>query len=141
MSTTAQSADERLLYADSSALVKLVVAEPESAALSAYLGEPLPRLLTSRIAVVEVTRAVKLADGTAEAAADTERLLGACDLVDLTAALLRTAAGLASASVRSLDAVHLASVMLVQPDEVIVYDRRLAEAAAAAGFTVVDPGR
>lgn len=141
MSTTAQSADERLLYADSSALVKLVVAEPESAALSAYLGEPLPRLLTSRIAVVEVARAVKLADGTAEAAADTERLLGACDLVDLTAALLRTAAGLASASVRSLDAVHLASVMLVQPDEVIVYDRRLAEAAAAAGFTVVDPGR
>jgi predicted nucleic acid-binding protein len=140
LSATEQTADERLVYADSSALVKLVVAEPESPALAEYLGEPLPRLLTSRIAVVEVMRAVRLGDGTAEASADAERLLGACDLVDLTAGLLRTAAGLTSAWVRSLDAVHLASVMRVDPDVVVVYDRRLAEAADAAGFVVVAPG-
>jgi predicted nucleic acid-binding protein len=141
LSATARSADERLLYADSSALVKLVIAEPESQNLAAYLGEPLPRLLTSRIAVVEVTRAVRLADGSEEMADEVGRLLEACDLVEVSAALLRTAAGLGSERVRSLDAVHLASVMRVAPDEVIVYDLRLAEATAAAGFAVVSPGR
>ena len=138
---TGRSADERIVYADSSALVKLVVVEPESDALAAYLGEPLPRLVTSRIALVEVTRAVRLADDSEEMAREVKRLLEACDLVEVSGTLLRTAANAASERVRTLDAVHLASVMRVEPDVVIVYDRRLAEASAAAGFAVASPGR
>ena len=139
MSATVQSAEERVLYVDSSALVKLVVAEPESEHLVAYLGEPPPRLLTSEIALVEVTRAVRVADD--ELVDEASRVLAACEFVEVRASLLRTAASLASERVRALDAVHLASVLRVEPDEVIVYDRRLAEAAAEAGFAVVSPGR
>lgn len=140
MSATDQNADT-IVYADSSALVKLVVVEPESEDLADYLGDPLPRLLTSAIALVEVTRAVRLYNDTDEMRDEVRWLLEGCDLVDVSPALLRTAAGLGSALVRTLDAIHLASILRVEPHEVIVYDQRLAHAAATAGFAVVSPGR
>jgi uncharacterized protein len=61
-------------------------------------------------------------------------------LVEVSATVLRTAAGLASAQLRSLDAIHLASALRVAPHEVIAYDRRLREAAEAAGLQASSPG-
>jgi hypothetical protein len=134
------SAEPRLVYADSSALVKLVIEEPESAALDEHLVSQEHALATSRIALVEVERAVTIANPTDEARAEARRLLDSCHLVDVSDSLLRAAARQASRAVRTLDAIHLASAQRVGADEVLAYDRRLAEAARAAGFTVKHPG-
>lgn len=138
MSATATGAD-RLAYADSSALLKLVVDEPESEALERYLEAGQTPLISSRIAVVEVTRTAKLANPALREAA--EALIGTCQLVDVGAAILERAAELASARLRTLDAIHLATALDVEPDEMIVYDGRLAEAAVAAGLRTMSPGR
>jgi predicted nucleic acid-binding protein len=61
--------------------------------------------------------------------------------VDVSAALLRSAAALTSESVRTLDAVHLASALRVEADELVAYDRRLLAAAIANGLPVRSPGR
>jgi predicted nucleic acid-binding protein len=71
---------------------------------------------------------------------DTALLLGSCLLVDLMDALLRDAAGLASASVPTLDALHLASALRIEADEFVAYDRRLVAAARASGLAVASPG-
>jgi uncharacterized protein len=138
LSATATSAD-RLAYADSSALAKLVVDEPESEALERYLQSGAIPLISSRIAVVEVTRTATLSNPALRAEANA--LLATCLLVDVGAAILERAAELASARLRSLDAIHLASALDVEPDEMIVYDERLAEAASAVGLRTISPGR
>ncbi|MGH2713104.1 MAG: type II toxin-antitoxin system VapC family toxin [Thermoleophilaceae bacterium] len=133
------SAERRLVYVDSSALVKLVVEEPESAALEQHLADG-PVLATSRIALVEVPRATGLANPAPEVRSETERLLASCLLVDVTDGLLRAAASHASASVRTLDAIHLASALRIEADELVAYDRRLAAAADQCGLAASSPG-
>jgi predicted nucleic acid-binding protein len=124
---------------DSSALVKLLIEEPESAALERHLSEG-PVLATSRVAFVEVGRATALANPDPEVREEAVRLVDSCLLVDVTPGLLRSAAALTSASVRTLDAIHLASAMRVEADELVAYDRRLVAAAAANGLGVTSPG-
>jgi uncharacterized protein len=126
------------VYADSSALVKLVIAAPESAALERHLGKG-QLVATSRLALVEVPRATAIANPSPDVRRETERLLGSCLLVDVTDALLRTAAGLASVSIRTLDAIHLASALRIEADERVAYDRRLAAAAETRGLVVASP--
>jgi predicted nucleic acid-binding protein len=87
-----------------------------------------------------VTRATSIANPSPEARAETERLLASCLLVDVSDGLLRAAARLTSRQVRALDAVHLASAERVDPDAILVYDRRLQDAARSAGFVVAHPG-
>ncbi|MEP6893210.1 MAG: type II toxin-antitoxin system VapC family toxin [Gaiellaceae bacterium] len=128
-----------LLYADSSALLKLVVREPESGALARAIQED-ATLATSGIARVEMTRAIRLADLEAETEIELEELLDSCSLVAVDEAILRSAAALASQSLRALDAIHLASALAIQPDAMLVYDRRLAGAASEAGLRVEAPG-
>ena len=89
---------------------------------------------------MEVTRATSIANPSAAARAEAERLLASCLLVEVSESLLRAAARLTSRHVRTLDAVHLASAERVDPDAMLVYDRRLRDAARSAGFLVVHPG-
>jgi uncharacterized protein len=117
-----------------------VVAEPESPALESYLATRRPRLLTSRIAEVEVVRATRLADPAAETIEQADRILAACHIVEVTSAITHAARELAGEHVRTLDAIHLASALQVGPTEVVVYDRRLADAVSTAGLAVVQPG-
>jgi predicted nucleic acid-binding protein len=131
-------ATERRLYADSSALVKLIVREPESGVLARHLAHT--RVLTSELALVEVSGAEKVADPSSSRIGTAALLLERVELVAVTRDVLRLAAGLASRSVRSLDAVHLATALDVEPDEFVAYDRRLLEAAAEVGLTVASPG-
>ena len=141
MSATAPRAKEFRRYADASALVKLVLREPESKDLIQYLGDPVPRLLTSRLAVVEVTRAAKVARAEADAENEAARVLESCDLLEVTGEILRRAAALSSERLRALDSIHLASVLYLEPDEVLAYDRRLIQSVSAAGIPVATPGR
>jgi uncharacterized protein len=61
-------------------------------------------------------------------------------LVAVTETILRRAANLEPAPLRSLDAVHLATALDVGAEAMIVYDRRLADAARGYGLTVLSPG-
>jgi len=97
-------------------------------------------LVTSRVALVEVARAVQIANPGQQAQVDVDRLVSSCMLVDVTAELLGVARTLASAALRTLDAVHLASALRVQADELLAYDRRLLEAAGQCGLASAAPG-
>lgn len=127
-----------MVYLDSSALVKLVVREPESRALRAYLRRE-PERLSCGLARTEVLRALRpLGPAAVEMA---RRLLRTIDLVRLDDTLLDAAGMLEPLTLRSLDAIHLAAAQLVAPAlrAVVTYDRRMADAAAALGFAVAAP--
>lgn len=125
-------------YLDSSALVKLVVAEDESLALRRALRRH-PSRVSSALARVEVVRAIRAygAEGLTRARA----VLRAVDLVPIDDGILDAASRLDPAVLRSLDAIHLASALRLAGElEVIVtYDRRMAEAATALGLAVAAP--
>lgn len=118
-----------------------MVEEPESAALTRYLDDTSPILATSRLALVEVTRAVGVATASAAARNDAIRVVESCLLVEVTAELVRAALELASLHVRTLDAIQLASALRVGADAILVYDSRLADAALAAGLVVERPNQ
>lgn len=117
-----------------------MIEEAESEALERHLAG-VPLLAVSRVALVEVPRATAIANPSPEAGRDAERLLGACMLIDVSDHVLRTAAGLASVAVKTLDAIHLASALRIEADELVAYDRRLLSAAGEQGMTVASPGR
>jgi hypothetical protein len=123
------------LYLDASAITKLVVDERESAALERLVAGK--ALATSRVAVVEVTKAVARADP----GADAWGVLSRMAFVELDADLARLAGASGGPSLRALDAIHVASALrLVQVIEAFVtYDDRQADAARAAGLAVVQP--
>ena len=127
-----------MVYLDSSALVKLVVAEPESAALRRALRVE-PERTSCVLARVEVVRAVR-AHGPA-AVARARRVLRTLDLVQLDDDLLDLAAMLGDGGLRSLDAIHLAAAQAWGDDltAVITYDLRMAAAAEGIGLTVRMP--
>lgn len=131
-----------MLYLDSSALVKLVLSEPESEALRSFLERRRDTpLVSSALAGVEVVRAARLADPPSQAAA--VRVCNGVDLVPLAPDLLDEAANLAPDHLRSLDAIQLASALRLVPfglDAVVAYDRRLLSAAAMAELRTASPG-
>jgi predicted nucleic acid-binding protein len=83
---------------------------------------------------------VRIADPGGDGAARARALLDGLELVELDRDLLEHAVSYTSARVRSLDAIHLASALRVGARQMLVYDRRLAEAAAGAGLEVLSPG-
>jgi predicted nucleic acid-binding protein len=108
-------------------------------ALGRYLDAERHILATSRIALVEVTRAVRLANPDEAVRAEALRLLNSCLLIGVSDLILRHAARLASAQLRTLDAIHLATASHVEPDAVLTYDRRLSSSCIGEGLTAVAP--
>ena len=128
-----------MVYLDSSAIVKLAVPEPESGALRQYLAGHADRV-ASGLARVEVLRALRRTDATAQTLRHAEQIFERIALVALDEPVLRAAARLPPKSLRSLDAVHLATALSLDGLEAFVtYDARLHAAAAEAGLTVVAP--
>jgi uncharacterized protein len=119
--------------------VKRVIEETESTELEGHLADNVV-LATSRIALVEVPRATRIANPSDEVQEETGRLLDACLLVDVSDRVLRDAAGLTSRKVRTLDAVHLATALYIDADELVAYDRRLLDAALDEGLRTASPG-
>jgi predicted nucleic acid-binding protein len=119
--------------------VKLIVDEDESDALRAFLAD-YPRRFASRIASIEVGRAVRRVDEAV--GAQTSEAFTRLELIELTAAIAERATGLKPARLRTLDAIHLASAAAVS-DEIeafVTYDARLGDAAWALGLIVAAPG-
>ena len=119
--------------------MKLIIEERESEPLARHL-RPEPTLATSAIAIVEVLRATGLANPAPEVRDEAQRLLASCMLIDVSAEILRGAADFASATISTLDAIHLASALRVEADELIAYDRRLLGAAGERGLVISSPG-
>jgi predicted nucleic acid-binding protein len=128
-------------YVDSSALLKLAVREPETAALEAQLLE-YGGLVSSRLAVLECRRAARRASHR-RLLQTVDAVLEAIYLLDITQPILERAAALDPPLLRSLDAIHLATALSTDDAtmEVITYDDRLAEAARANGLAALQPGR
>lgn len=132
------SAERRLTYIDSSAIVKLAVVEPESKPLRRYLSRRQP-LVSSALARTEVARAL-LPSGP-EAVARGEEALRRIQLLRVNDRVLSHAGRMQPAELRSLDAIHLASASQLGPSvrQIVTYDERMAEAAKASGWSVASP--
>ena len=97
-------------------------------------------VVTSELAETELRRVALRAGGEA-AIPQAERLLAALTTIALTPATLREAGTLLPADLRSLDAIHLATALSLDPvvAEFACYDVRLADAAFHSGLQVVAP--
>lgn len=126
-------------YLDSSAIVKLIISEPGSESL-AHASSGWGPLVSSKIAHTEVRRAL-LRAGVQDAVRCAE-VLESIGLVAVSDEVLSKAATMLPATLRSLDAIHIATASLLGNDlaQLCTYDLRMAAAAEAAGLAVVTPG-
>ena len=133
--------EDKLLYLDSSALVKLVLPEKESEALLESLS-PWPVRVTSELARVEVVRAARRATSQPAAEKRAEEVMAGLYLLKIDSDILTGAARLEPGSVRSLDAIHLSSALSLGADlgAIVIYDGNMATAAAGHGLKVMAPG-
>lgn len=129
---------ERAIYLDSSAIVKLAVAEPESAALRRYLRRRRP-LVSSALARAEVARAL-LPIGE-PAVRRGHEVLARLELIRVSDRILAAAGALLPEELRTLDAIHLATARQLGDDlaRLVTYDERLHTAAVTAGCRVAAP--
>jgi predicted nucleic acid-binding protein len=135
-----------VFYADSSALVKLVREESESGALRAYLVAA--DLVSSELVLTEVPRALHRAvalepglslDLLMRCAGE---LIDAIALCPLDRGLLMGAGAIAEPTLRSLDSIHIATAVSLDPiDAFVTYDERQAAVARLAGLRTMAPGR
>jgi uncharacterized protein len=125
-------------YLDSSALVKLAIEEPESAALRRHLRRKRP-LVSSALARTEVLRSL-LHEGD-EGLVRGRDVLTRVELVRISARILNTASVLRPAAIRSLDAIHLATAKELGIDlgHIVTYDQRMRDAAMHMGFRTAAP--
>lgn len=126
-----------MLYLDTSAVVKLLIDEKESLALRAYLSDH--DWASSALVRTELVRALLRADPSVVPRA--QYLLAQGSLLVIDTQVLDAAARLSPPSLRSLDAIHLASALELR-DELtafVAYDDRLLAAASALGMPVASP--
>src|SRR4051812_39071774 len=127
------------MYVDTSALLKLLVDEAESEALTDFLDSLEGALVTSEFTIAELHRN---AGKHAVDAVTTDELLDQLDLVPVTTDVLRRT-GRAPAPpgtfLRTADALHLMTASMVAESDFCTYDARQAAAATQLGFRVVAP--
>ncbi|MEV8149219.1 type II toxin-antitoxin system VapC family toxin [Arthrobacter sp. NPDC080073] len=129
-----------ITYVDTSAILKLVVDEPESAAAAEYLSTAASsgdRLVASMLLYPELHCAARRRGLGAE---PVNTVLSGINLVDIARSDLMYAAALPG-RLRSADAIHLATAIRLQADLMIAYDGELLAAAVDAGVTVLSPGK
>jgi len=131
-----------VIYLDSSALVKLALTEPESAALARWLAERADQpLVSSALHRAEVPRAVWRSEP--GALPRSYRVIKRIARVTLTADLLENSATLPPQDLSPAQAIHLASALAVKRDltAFVTYDEHLRAAAKEAGLPVASPGQ
>jgi uncharacterized protein len=126
-----------LLYIDTSAFLKTVWNEAESVALSEFIGDRVT--VSSALLAVEARRStLRIA---AEMLPRTDLVLADVRLVAISDTLLESAGRLPDPLLRTLDAIHLATALLIRTDveSLLTYDPQLAAAARAQGIPVAAP--
>jgi len=126
-------------YLESSAAVKLLVTEVETAALTGFLqaaSAAQRRIQSSTLLETELRRfAVRRGLAQADVTVIIERL----EIIDIDRACFRQAGLLPGETLRSLDAIHVAAALRGGADSMITYDQRQADAARAVGLEVIAP--
>lgn len=126
-----------MIYLDTSAAIKLIVAEPESAALVEWLAErDTEVIMSSGLLRVELHRALHRIEAEQSVRDQAEQLLDGLHLRPVDA-VLQKAASLDGQHLRSLDAIHLATALDAGKPTFVTYDTRLAEHAAAEGLSIL----
>ena len=129
-----------MIYLESSALVKLALTEPESAALARWLAERAEQpLVSSALHRAEVARAVWQAEP--GALPRSYRVMKRIARVALTADVLDDSATLQPQDLVAAQAIHLASALALKRDLIafVSYDQDLIAAARNAGLPVASP--
>lgn len=129
--------DFPLVYADTSALGALLVAQAETGELVKWLDQTEVRLVSSDLLETEL-RQMAVREGRDQARVTA--LLDGISLAALDRAVYRSAGFLPMPYLRTLDALHLEAALRLDVDAVLTYDHRLGDAARAAGLDVVAPG-
>lgn len=125
-------------YLDTSAALKLILAEAESEALIDAVNTARPTLVASYLLETEVRRVVhRFPDLTQRQATD---LLDRVDLYEVNPAMFTQAGLLPGTQLRSLDALHLATAIAIGVDYVVTYDVRMCQAAEGVGLRIETPG-
>lgn len=129
-----------MIYLDSSALLKLLFEESESAALASWIadraGTP---MVSSELAKIEVVRATRRLETAVVPAA--RALLSQLDLIPLSSGLIEEATDAGAPLLRTLDAIHLASALSIRNEltAFVAYDNRLLAAAQDVGIEPTSP--
>lgn len=130
-----------MIYVDTSALLKLVFVEQHSEAMRAFqVTHATERFVSSVLLAVEVRRSAQRISPRDLPRADL--LLDHTDLIDLTRPVVETASRLGDPSLRSLDAIHVATALLLEDEltALVTYDKRMLAAARSEGLPVRSPG-
>lgn len=133
------------IYADASALVKLVAEEPQTESLEAFVAGA--ELLSSELILAEVPRALRRIESERPGAEldpmleRADELLDAVTMAPVEPLLFEAAGEIPEPRLRTLDAVHVITAVYLEPIEVFVtYDVRQAASARLAGLRTVAPG-
>ena len=126
-------------YLDTSALVKLVVSETETAALRSWLGQEDRDALSCDLARTELLRAVRRA--VPDRIMQAREVLDSITLITLASSTFEEAGRLDPTPLRTVDAIHLAAALELGDDldSIVTYDERLAQAARSNGIPVTSP--
>jgi uncharacterized protein len=129
-----------MIYLDSAAVVKLAHAETESPALRAWLDERAETGWVSSV-LTEIESFRALARYAPDAVSRLPAVLDQIELIDLDPPIRILAQTVRPAAVRSLDAIHLGTALHARGTltSFVTYDKRLLDAAAAAGLPVDSP--
>lgn len=131
-----------MIYLDSSALVKLVISEPESTALRAFLVDQAKILhLSSALATTELRRTLIRLNLPKVANDKADEVLESLSLLPISQPVLEYASSLPGRHLRTLDAIHLATAVRLRSALValVTYDKRMMSAAIEAGAPVESP--
>jgi predicted nucleic acid-binding protein len=126
-------------YLDTSAAVKLVVAEPQSKAMRLWAEAHADSVVSSDLLRTELLRATLR--GAPEAMPRAREVLDSITILTVPTPLFERAAELEPSLLRSLDAVHLAAALDLgdELDGIVTYDERLREATKLHGVQVIAP--
>jgi uncharacterized protein len=133
-------------YVDSSALVKRALDEPGRPELLVSLDEFVvdgALMFSSSLAWVEVSRSIRsrLDDESRRLVAEhIDAALSGVAEMPISPEVMSLARRLGPPSLRTLDAIHLATATLLDADVIVAYDYRLIESATELGFRTLSPG-
>jgi predicted nucleic acid-binding protein len=130
-----------LIYVDTSAFFKLVKDdEPEGPSMHAYIkAMPSVQFVSSTLLTIEARRGTLRASPRNLPRVDL--LLSDVVRIPISDAVIESASRLPDPLLRSLDAIHLATALLIREDidALLTYDEHLATAARAHGIEVAAP--
>lgn len=127
-----------IIYADTSTVLKLVVAEKDSASAAKYFSA-VPARGDNLVASMLLYTELHCAGHRRGIPSDlVNEVLGGFNLMDVSRSDFMYAAAMPG-GLRSADAIHLAAAIRVQADVLVAYEAELLTAAVEAGLSVESP--